>query len=101
MLLCSRHHDLVHEGGFTIERDFQNRWFIRRPDGRAIPACGYRVADVIDGGTIDEDTIDEETGEISGLFNNPPAGGLLTGAKTFAADLGPALREPAAPAYWH
>lgn len=42
MLLCSRHHRLVHEGGFRIERDYRNRWFFREPDGRAVPSCGYR-----------------------------------------------------------
>ena len=31
-LLCSQHHKLVHEGGFTIQRDYQNHWFFNRPD---------------------------------------------------------------------
>jgi len=48
MLLCSQHHKLVHEGGFTIERDYQNHWYFKRPDGRAVPACGYHVKDVTD-----------------------------------------------------
>lgn len=41
ILLCSRHHVLVHEGGFTIEKDYADRWFFRRPDGRGVPDCGY------------------------------------------------------------
>ena len=48
MLLCGKHHTLVHEGGFRIEKDYRDRWFFRRPDGRAVPACGYRVADMRD-----------------------------------------------------
>lgn len=48
MLLCSKHHTLVHEGGFRIEKDYRDRWFFRRPDGRAVPACGYRAADMSD-----------------------------------------------------
>ena len=48
MLLCSKHHTLVHEGGFRIEKDYRDRWFFRRPDGRAVPACGYRAADTRD-----------------------------------------------------
>ncbi|NND36986.1 MAG: DUF222 domain-containing protein, partial [Gammaproteobacteria bacterium] len=48
LLLCSRHHRLVHEGGFTIEKDYRNRWFFRRPDGRAVPRFGYRAADMRD-----------------------------------------------------
>ena len=78
----SQHHKLVHEGGFTIERDYQNHWFFKRPDGRAVAACGYHA----------QDTIDD--GEFSELFNNPPAGGLLIGVKSFVS-------EPPPPAYWH
>ncbi|MGH8167999.1 MAG: DUF222 domain-containing protein [Woeseiaceae bacterium] len=48
MLLCSKHHTLLHEGGYTIEKDYKDRWFFRRPDGRAVPACGYRPEDVTD-----------------------------------------------------
>ena len=84
MLLCSQHHKLVHEGGFTIQRDYQNHWFFKRPDGRAVPACGYHAQDMIDVGD----------GGFSELFKNPPAGGLLTGVKNFVS-------EPPPPAYWH
>jgi hypothetical protein len=48
LLLCSRHHRLVHEGGFRIEKDYRNRWFFKRPDGRAVPSCGYRPEDMTD-----------------------------------------------------
>jgi len=48
MLLCDPHHRLVHEGGFRIEKDYRDRWFFRRPDGRAVPACGYRAEDMRD-----------------------------------------------------
>lgn len=48
LLLCSAHHALVHEHGFTIEKDYQDRWFFRRPDGRVVPACGYRPEDITD-----------------------------------------------------
>ncbi|HEX7080432.1 MAG TPA: DUF222 domain-containing protein, partial [Gammaproteobacteria bacterium] len=50
LLLCTRHHTWVHEGGFTIEKDYADRWFFRRPDGRAVPACGYRPEDMTDDG---------------------------------------------------
>jgi hypothetical protein len=80
MLLCSHHHQLVHEGGFNIERDYQNRWFFKRPDGRAVPSCGYRSQDVIDDGI-------DDTGntivELSNVINNPSAEGLLSAVKTF------------------
>ncbi|HSN52848.1 MAG TPA: DUF222 domain-containing protein [Woeseiaceae bacterium] len=48
LLLCSRHHRLVHEGGYRIDKDVQDRWIFRRPDGIAVPACGYRKVDRVD-----------------------------------------------------
>jgi len=84
MLLCSQHHKLVHEGGFAIERDYQDRWFFRRPDGRAVPSCGYQA----------QDMTDDDIGDVSELLNNPPAGGLLTDMKSFVS-------EPPPPTYWH
>ena len=56
MLLCTKHHALVHEGGFRIERDFRDKWYFARPDGIAVPECGY----------------------VSRMDENPPSGGLLS-----------------------
>ncbi len=86
MLLCSHHHRLVHEGGFRIERDYQNHWFFQRPDGRAVPSCGYRAEDMIDDNIDDGigDKIGNGIGELSELINHPSAEGLLSGAKTFS-----------------
>ena len=72
LLLCTRHHTLVHEGGFRIDRDFLDNWAFFRPDGIAVPEVGY----------------------VSGLDDNPPAGGLLSAAESF-------VKEPAAPPYLH
>jgi hypothetical protein len=66
----------VHEGGYTIQRDYQNRWFFKRPDGRSVPARSYRAKDMLDGAAED----------VSELINNPPAGGLLSGMKTFVSE---------------
>ena len=88
MLLCSQHHKLIHEGGFTIERDYQNQWFFKRPDGRAVPANGYRLQDM-----VDEDT-GVEVSELSALFNNPSAEGFFTATKI-------SVSEPPPPNYWH
>lgn len=78
LLLCSKHHTLVHEGGFRIERDFQNQWCFVRPDGIAVPNCGYHSCDM-----IDED--------ISDTFNIPPAGGLLRTAQDFVSEAEPPI----------
>jgi hypothetical protein len=81
MLLCTKHHTLVHEGGFRIERDFQNRWYFLRPDGIAVPASGYSTTDIVDD-------------DYCGAYEIPPAGGLLSVAEK-------AVSEPAAPVYLH
>jgi hypothetical protein len=38
VLLCSRHHRLVHEGGFSLARRQDGELTFRRPDGRRVPA---------------------------------------------------------------
>ncbi|HUO67236.1 MAG TPA: DUF222 domain-containing protein [Gammaproteobacteria bacterium] len=47
-LLCTYHHTLVHEGGFTIHHDGREGIYFRRSDGRVIPRSGYRAADMLD-----------------------------------------------------
>jgi len=83
VLLCSRHHQLVHEGGFSIERDYQNRWFYKRPDGRAVPSCGYQAKDMIDDG------INHDIGILSNSINNPSAEGFLAAVKTSGVSTAP------------
>ncbi len=94
LLLCSQHHRLVHEEGFRIERNYRNRWFFQRPDGRAVPSCGYRAQDMIDD-SIDDgigDQIGNNLGELSELINNPSAEGFLSAVKTMPDSL-PLLRK--------
>ncbi len=81
MLLCSKHHTLVHEGGFRIDRDFQHHWRFFRPDGVAVPDCGYHARDMVDDG-------------IGGRCDNPPRGGLLSAMEKL-------VNEPPPPGYWH
>lgn len=38
VLLCSRHHRLVHEGGFGLSRSAEGELVFRRADGQALPA---------------------------------------------------------------
>jgi hypothetical protein len=72
MLLCTRHHTLVHEGGFRIERDYRDNWFFVKPDGIAVPERGY----------------------VSVVDRNPPAGGLSSAAERSVAEI-------SAPRYRH
>ena len=66
MLLCSTHHRLVHEGGYRIVKDYQDRWCFKRPDGIAVPECGFSPTD----------SIDEGFGITSALVKNPSAEGF-------------------------
>ena len=81
MLLCTKHHTLVHEGGFRLEQDFLNRWYFVRPDGIAVPETGYSTMD-----TVDDDG--------SNVYDIPPAGGMLSVVQNTVA-------EPPAPVYLH
>jgi hypothetical protein len=47
-LLCSHHHTLLHEGGFSIRREDDSALRFVRGDGRLIPRCGYRLEDMQD-----------------------------------------------------
>jgi hypothetical protein len=49
-LLCTHHHRLLHEGGFSVVRTDDGVLTFRRADGRAIPRCGYRAEDFCDEG---------------------------------------------------
>ena len=86
MLLCSKHHTLVHEGGFRINQNFQGNWSFYRPDGIAVPDCGYHSRDM-----VDDDIVYEGQGE---RYDNPPRGGLLSAMEKL-------VNEPPPPHYFH
>jgi len=81
MLMCSKHHTLVHEGGFRIDRDFRDHWTFFRPDGIAVPDCGYHSRDMVD----------DDLGE---RYDHPPRGGLLNAVEKLVS-------EPPPPHYVH
>ncbi len=95
LLLCTRHHRLVHEGGFTIAKDYLDRWYFKRPDGLAVPNCGYRPEDMLD---------DDVDASGAALIECPSAEGFLSRLdKTTNAEGSPALphivAERGPPAY--
>ncbi|MBT8101061.1 MAG: HNH endonuclease [Gammaproteobacteria bacterium] len=81
LLLCTKHHTLVHEGRFRIDRDFRDQWTFFRPDGIAVPECGYHARDMLD----------DDSGE---RYENPPRGGLLSAVEKL-------VNEPPPPDYRH
>jgi hypothetical protein len=79
-LLCTYHHRLLHEGGFSIVKDDDATLRFITADGRTIPRCGYRR----------EDFVDDDVGEADG---GPSAEGFCTMAvQAERAE----VREPAA-----
>ena len=75
----------MHEGGFSIERDFQNRWFFKRPDGIAVPGCGYQTQDIIDDDIGDIDDIDATIDNLSSTVKNPLRHGFVASVETALA----------------
>jgi len=48
VLLCSSHHKLAHESASTVIRKYSGDLLFRRPDGKAVPACGFCQEDWTD-----------------------------------------------------
>lgn len=53
----------------------RKRWFFRRPDGRAVPACGYRPEDITDDGldAVDEYFEAADSSAEASVRSRPPA----------------------------
>jgi hypothetical protein len=64
-LLCTYHHRLLHEGGFSIGREADGSLRFVTADGRTIPRAGYRLDDFVDDG-------------VGGDDENPSAEGFCT-----------------------
>ena len=47
-LLCTYHHTLLHEGGFSIVKEADGTLRFITANGRTIPRCGYRFEDFVD-----------------------------------------------------
>jgi hypothetical protein len=60
---------LVHEGGYRIVKDYQDRWCFKRPDGIAVPECGYSS----------DHSKDDQIHNSSVLVKNPSAEGFAVG----------------------
>jgi hypothetical protein len=48
-LLCTHHHRMLHEGGFSIVKEPDDTLRFMTADGRTIPRAGYRLEDFVDG----------------------------------------------------
>ena len=54
-LLCTHHHRMLHEGGFSIVREERGTLRFVTADGRSIPPHGYRLEDFVDDAGSDDD----------------------------------------------
>ena len=45
LLLCSKHHKLLHEGGYSIRKNFEGEWSFRTSNGKVIPESPMFQAD--------------------------------------------------------
>ena len=54
-LLCTYHHRLLHEGGFSIVKEPDGTLRFNTADGRTIPRAGYRLNDFVDDAAGDAD----------------------------------------------
>jgi hypothetical protein len=54
-LLCTYHHRLLHEGGFSIVKEADGTLRFITADGRTIPRCGYRLDDFVEDGVGGDD----------------------------------------------
>ena len=36
ILLCSKHHRLLHEGGYVIRKNYQGQWYFETASGRVV-----------------------------------------------------------------
>jgi len=48
LLLCSKHHRLLHEGGYTIRKNFEGNWTFRNRNEKVIPDSPIFKADYYD-----------------------------------------------------
>ena len=102
-LLCTYHHRLLHEGGFSIGRGGDGAIHFRRADGRVIPRGGYRPHDMLDDmpgiNLAANNPSAEELRTASG--QNPSAEGLMAaivhGRRDVAEDLSIELARHANP----
>jgi len=75
----------VHEGGYSIINDAAGNLYFKRPDGKAVPDCGYNVNDWSDecvNATDDDNSMSPNSTQNSAEFigvGEPHAAYSITG----------------------
>jgi len=86
-LLCTHHHRMLHEGGFSIVEEADDTLRFVNAGGRTIPRNGYRLEDFVD---------DDIGGDIGGDEPaNPSREGFCASASRSIVERAE-VREPAA-----
>jgi hypothetical protein len=60
ILLCAKHHRLLHEGGYTMRKNFEGNWSFRTGNGKVIPESPMFRADYYENPSRDGFEIDQE-----------------------------------------
>ena len=48
-LICNRHHRLLHEGGFTIHKNFAGEWYFRTAEGKVLYNRRHQCINQVEG----------------------------------------------------
>jgi hypothetical protein len=59
-LICSRHHRLLHEGGYSIRKNFEGNWSFRTSNGKVIPESPMFREDYYENPSRDGSEADQE-----------------------------------------
>ena len=62
LLLCDSHHRLLHEGAYTIKKNFAGDWYFRKSDGEVVPESPVYRPDV------PRDAFDDGIRESAGVY---------------------------------
>ena len=92
ILLCNRHHRLLHEGGFTILKNFAGEWYFRTAAGKVLPeAPVYKPVEY----DSSRDEILEDTNKVKEPRAQPEAPMFKPEGYDASRD-GPEVKEPRA-----
>lgn len=71
LLLCTKHHRLLHEGGYTIEKNFEGNLAFKTRNGKVIPELPMFKADYYDNPSRDGFESDKETRDEAHIVREP------------------------------
>lgn len=97
MLLCSKHHRLLHEGGFKISKNHAGEWYFQTSTGKTLPQGPvYRLEDDPDYELLQESAETTGIAERGVVYRIPPALQHTSAEVSYRYHTSPCLRAPQA-----